>query len=451
MAQNELNKLRQENATYINLLYENEENGILSSNEVQNKIRMKIKEIIEAHEKYHKITQGKDGRWRTRLPDGTPKGKQIAKTRREDLDRAIVKFYSEMQQEIKDTLEKLYPEWIAYKAVETSKNNAKRLSNTYTKYYAGSQIVKMELKKMNVPVLKKWLLDVVHANNLTRRQYDSMKTVLVQMLDYAVEYCIIDDNPAVRIRNISYQHFAVTEKKPVEKQVYLDDEPEKYMEECERMYTRYHNMTYLALAMNTVLGLRVGELAALKISSFDDNYVYVSAQEKVQFVETENGGYKRAGVAVSDHTKTEKSTRRVPLTATAKKYLFLALKAHNERNAESEYLFLDKKEDIRVTADALRASHVRVNKNIGTARKGTHSLRKTYASKLKASGELDDATVAKLMGHSSIKTTLNSYTFPVNSEEKTCERVQAVFEKSVTPCNTKILSFSNQKNSGKPA
>ncbi|MCC8151109.1 MAG: hypothetical protein LIO96_06560 [Lachnospiraceae bacterium] len=71
---------------------------------------MKRIEILEQHP--YKIWQGADGRWYTKVKtDG--KLKILKKTKRDDLDDAIVSFYRKSDD--KNTLAAIYPDWLQYK------------------------------------------------------------------------------------------------------------------------------------------------------------------------------------------------------------------------------------------------------------------------------------------------------------------------------------------------
>ena len=106
--------------------------GIIDKADVLEKVKiMKNKEILEQHEQFCKIWQATDGRYKTKLPDESKANgkKMIAKTCREDLEKCIIKYYKSRQKQKENprTMKALYPEWLKYKAVETSPANANKL------------------------------------------------------------------------------------------------------------------------------------------------------------------------------------------------------------------------------------------------------------------------------------------------------------------------------------
>lgn len=85
------------------------------------------------------------------------------------------------------------------------------------------------------------------------------------------------------------------------------------------MYEKTGNTTYLGLGMNMYLGLRQGELAALKISDFRNGTVRIERMEITNNI-MENGKLKQRGYKIAPFTKTKDSVRNVPVTSIAKEF-----------------------------------------------------------------------------------------------------------------------------------
>ena len=116
----ELNQLRKTNSSFFSSLQSAFLQGIITSSEVQEKTHMKKEEIIKKHEENHRISQGngKDKRWHTYLPDGSPKGKLITKTKLEDLEEVIVEFYKEQEEPEIISIRSMYPVFLEQKKLE---------------------------------------------------------------------------------------------------------------------------------------------------------------------------------------------------------------------------------------------------------------------------------------------------------------------------------------------
>ena len=145
---------------------------------------MKNKEILEQHEQFCKIWHATDGRYKTKLPDESkPNGKKIiAKTCRKDLEKCIIKYYKGIQEQKENprTMKALYPEWLKYKAVDTSKANATNLQWVWNTYYADSEIVNMDISSIDVIIIKEWFLKVIKKYELSSRKYKEMKFLAIQ-------------------------------------------------------------------------------------------------------------------------------------------------------------------------------------------------------------------------------------------------------------------------------
>ena len=77
--------------------------GIINIEQVQKDVEiMKKNECLKMHKNPIWKGQGKDTRWKTRLPNG----KMIAKKRKEDLEKVIIQYYSAPL-----TFDDLYHHW----------------------------------------------------------------------------------------------------------------------------------------------------------------------------------------------------------------------------------------------------------------------------------------------------------------------------------------------------
>lgn len=185
---------------------------VLEKNEI-----MKNKEILEQHEQFCKIWHATDGRYKTKLPDESkPNGKKIiAKTCRKDLEKCIIKYYKDRQEQKGNprTMKALYPEWIKYKAVETSKANANKLQWVWNTYFVDSDIAGMDMQIIDVITLKTWFLNVIEKHKLSGKKYKEMKSVANMLFDYAVEKNIVSANISRSVHGISSKKFSEPTKK----------------------------------------------------------------------------------------------------------------------------------------------------------------------------------------------------------------------------------------------
>ena len=199
----------------------------------------------------------------------------------------------------------LYPEWLKYKAVDTSKANATKLQWVWNTYYADSEIVNMDISSIDVIIIKEWFLKVIKKYELSSRKCKEMKSVANMLLDYAVEKRLVSTNVSRCVHGISSKKFTEPLKKEVTEQVYIDDEAKLLIEEAERHYKKTHNVACLAICLNFSLALRVGELVALRTNDFTDSSVKIDRQEVKTYYVDENNICHRNGYEISSHTKTK--------------------------------------------------------------------------------------------------------------------------------------------------
>lgn len=98
---------------------------------------------------------------------------------------------------------------------------------------------------------------------------------------------------------------------------------------------------------------------------------------------------------------------------------------HNRCNGlKGEYLFMDRNGE-RLHDYAINNVLRRVNRQIGTAQKGNHSIRKTCISNMIASKQLTNEEIRKFAGHEDFATTVRYYEFATKSMEERTDAFEA--------------------------
>ena len=157
------------------------------------------------------------------------------------------------------------------------------------------------------------------------------------------------------------------------------------------------------------LGLRVGEVVALRWSDFNLQKQLVYISRTVQFnVMTECDNIKNKTNEVKETTKTEAGERILKLNETVLSYINI-LKEYDKRNGiKSEYFACTQNGTIH-NARNLQRSLERLLKRAGiTERTTMHTLRHTFGSKLLREG-VPIEVVSELMGHANITITMTKY------------------------------------------
>ena len=453
-----LNQVRKSNTEYFSSLKSALAQGIINEDEVQKKISMKRKDIIKKHEEKYSVWQGKgkDNRWRTYLPDGSPKGKPVAKSKLEDLYDLIVDFYTRQQG---FTVEQLYQEWIDYKSssVRASSYIAKIKSDWRTYYKVDQGFINMDIRKMDAVYLEKWLHALIKKYNMTKKQFYNTTIIIRQGVKYAKKKGYIKENPFDEVE-INTKLFRGVQKADSKTQVYTIEEQQKMEEEMWRLYAEKPEYTApLAIIFMFYTGLRIGELVALRESDIEGNQIHIQRQETRVFEDIDAEHSRMVGYAIVDHTKTEVGNRYVPLVPIAQAILKEVIAANRINGRKDEDFIFLSADGQRIKHGAIEGRIIDACERLGMKVKTAHKFRKTYISTLYDNGVPLEA-IRKIVGHADERTTLHNYCFDRYTDEETYNKVvkalnadKNIEDFSVTECNTRIISFSQKKKRGKLA
>ena len=372
--------------------------------------------ILKQHKENYKVWQANDGRWKTKLPDGSKYGKLVAKATLENLENFIVDYYKALGEE-KENLEAVYPKFIECKYLSSEKGTANKLQWVWNTYYKDSTIIKVELSKMTVGDLSEWLLELIAKRNLTKKKYVEVKGLMNQLYDYCISHNMVQINLPRQIAMPSKNVFFEAEAKPEEEIIYSSDTKSEVIKEALAQFEKTKNTAYLAICLNFNLALRVGELVALRECDIKEDTIHICRAESKNYTKDKNGKIIRDGYKVVQHPKTDAGIRTLVLTPDAKKYIKMALD-ENKANGRSDedYIFLSKSgermHEYAVNNVLRRCNGVRNEKDrfiISGKPSGNHAIRKTCISELHDSQLLPDRMISDFAGHKDISTTQKYY------------------------------------------
>lgn len=404
--------------------------GIINLDDVRDSMKEKEKQRLLSKHKY-KIFQDKDGRWKTTLPDESKKSKRrlIAKTSYNDLEKILIEYYAteedkEVLGELK-TIRDIYPVWLHYKSVKTNSSSyLKRIHNDWNKFYKNDPIVDIPINDLSYLILDEWAHSKIKNFHLTKKQYYNMTVIIRQIFIYAVDEGYIQENNFNRVK-VNTKLFTKKHKPKSEEQVFLEEEETLLCEEAlKRFKLRPKFLTPLAIVLNFHLGLRIGELVALKWSDISDNYIHIQRMEVAKY-ELVEGELIRHGVEVVEFTKSDSGDREIYLNTDAREILrqirLISMKYGYYCN---DYIFISNRNN-RLTGGSFNKYLFSLCDAINIQHKSTHKVRKTAISTLIDLG-LNINEVREIAGHEDEKTTLNNYCFNrknKNETEKIIERM----------------------------
>lgn len=382
----------------ISLLQDALNYNILNIDSVLDMIMATKREQIKKIHTYAITPPSKEGgRWQTCYKDTNGKRKNIkAQSENELLDK-LIPIYFQNSHIDKITFYELYREWLEYKkTVTNSSNTIKRHDQHYHKYFEPSVLNNKKIKDIDELLLESECNHIIREYNLPRKEWTNIKTILNGMFEFAVRKKYLTDNPMDKIQIMV--KFKQVVKKTGKTETFNSDELKKLNEYLDCMYTESGDGTFLAVKLNFLLGLRVGELVALKWDDYCDNHLHI-VREEIRNQMTNQ-------VSVVEHTKTNRD-RFVVLVPKAIEIL-------NKITHNGDYIFM--RNGKRITSRQISYVLEKYAERQGIATKSTHKMRKTFASNLNAKGVPLDC-IRELLGHSTLNTTLGYIYNPLTEQE----------------------------------
>ncbi len=294
--------------------------------------------------------------------------------------------------------------------------NANKISETTYKRKINSariiksnRIAKMPIQKINSSDLNEFLASLTDYSNSVISKISQM---IRGAFDKAIALNILNTNP-YNVKGLVIIPKSKKENKKVE--ALTLEEQSLFLNELNKGYDEYTDVFYVAI----YTGMRIGEILALSSSDIDlkNNLIHISKTLTRD---------KNDKTILGNSTKTYCGTRDIPITklvepiftkrvASSDSLLFTynnkiimpsTINAHFKKickNANIQLTIVPKKrykEDEKII-------------NLNTSKVNTHMLRHTYATRCIESG-MSAVVLSKLLGHSDIDTTLNTYTSVFN-------------------------------------
>lgn len=384
--------------TKLSLLKEALKNGSIDVGSVLDTIMATKREQVKKLHTYAITAPSHEkGRWQTWYKDKDGKRINIkAPTEEKLLDKLIPIYLSDSHFE-KLTFHELYQEWLDYKkSVVNSPNTIKRHEQHYRKYFESSLLHNRKMVKIDELLLETECNRIIREFNLPRKEWTNIKTILNGMFEYAVRKKYLTENPLEKVQILV--KFKQVIKKTGKTETYNSDELKELNLYLDRMYTETNDTAFLAIKLNFLLGLRVGELVALKWEDYSESHLHI-IREEVRDQITNH-------YEVVEHTKTNRD-RFVVLVPKAMDIL-------KKIDRQSDFIFM--RDGKRITSRQIAYVLEKYAERHGLSTKSTHKMRKTFASNLNANGVPLDC-IRELLGHSNLNTTLGYIYNPLTEKE----------------------------------
>lgn len=386
------------------------ENGMIDISTIQKTIEMnERKKYLEMHN--HEVWQGKDGYFYTKVDDETKPGgrRMIKKSQRKAVEDAIVEFYKGKSDE--PTIESVFAEWTEQKLKygEIQKQTQERYRVDFERFF--TEVKEKKIRYITEEELEDFIKSSIYDKKLTAKAWGNLRTLINGIFKYAKKkgYSSLSVTSFLGDLDISARSFSKN-KMVDEECVFREDEMHKLVEALSKKIT----VPNLGVLLAAYTGMRMGEVAALKWEDIREDHIYVH-RTQIRY-QGEDG---RDIYEVRDFPKTEASIRKVVIVEGLKPIL----KQLRRINPFTEYVFVKDGELIRkhVFLDCLYRACDRAK----IPRRGMHSLRKTFATRL-INSNIDEAVIKNQMGHTDIGTTKGYYYYNDKTFENMAESIGKV-------------------------
>ena len=394
-------KSRRKNISSENLLQFLCNNGIINLEDVLENIEtMKNLEIIQQHP--YKISQGSNKRWYTYLPDKRrPHGRrQIAKSTRESIEKAIIEDYKKRVEEESlenMNLEKLYQKWMIWRRNNgTDPKTILENSNDWKRFLSNHPLRKKRIKDIELADIEDFFLSITKNHSITYKRLTNIKSVLNGIFKYALRLKIINHNTMV---DLDYKQFH-TRCKPTSsnKQNYTEEERKQILEYLSCKKDIYSQAIKLAF----YLCLRIGELVSIKKEDIQGNEIFINRSTRRHQKMNDDLSFGKTEYTIEERIKgnQKEGFRSIPLTKKAQEIVAETIQLY----PEGEYLFMRDRKPIY--GDTFNRHLKSICKALDIPYRSSHQIRFTMATTLYEGG-VKINQLSTFLGHSDTRTTFH--------------------------------------------
>lgn len=258
---------------------------------------------------------------------------------------------------------------------------------------------------------------------MTAKAFNTHKIVVMNAMLYAKKKGYITDNPWIS-EELDYRRLLSSpRRKPSSEMVLYPDEIEALFTDLMRGYETNCNSACIGIMSNFDLGLRIGELCALKWSDIN----WKNETIFIQRMEDSSGN-------IVEYVKSDSEAGYRELVLTDSVINMLKL-IKNSSQVLSEYIFCNEVGARKTKLQFLNKLR-RAERAIGFEKeKGLHCIRRTVASRMNVSGiALDE--IRRWLGHTDLETTLK-YIYNPFREDIT----KKIKNNSILTANSKFIQI----------
>lgn len=397
------------------------ENGMINLQDVQKEIAMKKRENLLAQHPYS-IWQGKDGKWRTRIPDPIMGKKMIKRTTREAVEDAIIEYIGNQDTVNIITFDMAYHNWRKTKDQLVTDNSTCHYDTDYRRYFENNDFAKTDITKITEEDIQVFMVDTIKRLNLCQKGAKTLfsyirntfKSAIINRKKFDIE---LDCNPTEFLEAKMFYPYCNTKKKSKDQIIVSDDDMKMIWNKLQEDHAKCENyIPSYAVEFAMLTGMRVGEIAGLKWDCVSDRCILIDKSEKYN---------KKTKEYFIDSTKNCKE-REFPMTSEIKQLLTKVKRIEMEYGYISEWVFSN--ENGRIHTSVISSCCKNKCLQLGIPTRGIHAFRKTLNSKLRCNG-VSATVAASLLGHTE-DVNEQYYTFDVTGMEEKQKIVSSIHDKT---------------------
>ena len=385
--------------------------------EAKDLVQSMTKELVETMHKTAIFYDENKDMWRTTIileEGGTRKRKHISAKTESSLYNKLYDHYIGP-----GTLEDIHFFWVKQRQQENlAAATLQRERQRWEKYLAETELAKKRIDEIDNFQIEALLLRIIKEEQITAKELREIRFLLRKIFGYAFRHRLIPVNPMPDVE-VNTTGCAPVQPRLSESRVYLSGEIAAIQNEItQELKDIPYNTTALAIRLLFVLGLRVGELVALRESDIDweRQTIHIQRMEKKA---------KKGSPLLVNHTKKKSphGNRVLPLGNSGIAIIRKVMSVNTEYGFRDEdFLFLGEKgRRIHIRAVDNRIRKLCRRAGIEPA-KSAHDIRRTVATRVYRSTH-DIELVRKFLGHSDVQTTWG-YIVDIDAEEE--DRIRIV-------------------------
>ena len=412
MTEQELNSILQLIQSGVNINAD-EKNKVAELLEQMNK-----KQVIENHP-YKIRTMQRNGTtyFITYVYDETKKDKrkQISAKTRENLENKI---YDDYKSKTLLTFEKVSLEWLHYYKTTVKDTTFDRTMSDYKRFISKCSFLNKSITVIKPLEIKEYLQKTIIDEKLKKRAYSNLKAMLNGIFAYAFDKEYITKNPMANLK-VSTANIVHPTRKTKEEEVFTNKEKDLLRDYIKKDSANYKTTVPYAILLSFQLGLRVGELIALKWSDIDfkKKIIHIQRQETICSKYDDNLNKIASSVhEIKEYTKTQAGNRFLPLTPEALRILSAVKFWNKSKKINSNFIFVDNEEH-NFNRQRINTCLYSYCNKVDIIKKSSHKVRRSVISSL-LDNIANKKSVQQFAGHEELETTLNSYYKDISDDDE---------------------------------